>query len=262
MLLGQYRPLNSYLNRLDARSKLVAVLMVMVLGLLTDSLWFYLIALAAVLLGLSCSGVGFRTIASSLRPILILVGITFLYHIIFTGRDSRPLIELGGVALTEEGLSKAAFFSLRLLIFVSVVFLVTLTSSPSELAEAMARIIRPLRRFKVPVNDLGLILFIAMRFIPVLYQEFLAIRNAQAIRGVDFSGSLIKKVRRLTAIIVPVLVAAISRADELALAMEARGYRGGVRRTFYSRAAFDGRAWLFVVLSSLFFLAVYRLTGG
>ena len=261
MLLGQYRPLDSFLHRLDVRSKLIPVLLVMVLGLLTKSLLFYAISLAALLGSLSFSGVSPAAIGRSLRPILILVAITFAYHIIFTGQDGEPLVQLFGFSITEYGLSRAAFFSTRLLLFVSVVFLVTLTSSPSELAEAIARLLRPLERIGIPASDLGLVLFIAMRFIPILTQEFQAIRNAQLIRGVNFSGSLISRVRRTATVIMPVLIAAISRADELALAMEARGYRSGQPRTFYTHSSFDLHAWAFAVGSSLLLGLAFYVTG-
>jgi len=261
MLLGQYRPLDSYLHRLDARSKLVPVLLVMILGLLADSLLFYLVVLGGLFLGLSLSGIGLATIARSFRPILILVAITFLYHIIFTGQDSRPLFDLFGFVVTEVSVDRASFFSLRLLVFVSVVFLVTLTSSPSELAEAVARIFRPLERLGVPANDLGLVLFIAIRFIPVLFQEFQTIRNAQTIRGVDFTGSIVNRVRKTISVVVPVLIAAINRADDLALAMEARGYRSGIPRTFYTRTSFDSPARLFALGSSLALVAAFYVTG-
>lgn len=260
MLLGQYRPHQSYLHQLDTRAKLVPVVLVMVLGLMSGSVWFYLIVLAALVAGLMTSGVEAADVWRSLRPILILVAVTFLYHIIFTGRDAEPVFDLFGFAITKAGLAGAAFFSLRLLLFVSIVFLVTLTSAPSDLAEAVVRTLRPLEKLKVPVNDLGLILFIAIRFIPILQQEFIAIRNAQVIRGVDFSGPLVKRLKSTTAIIVPVLVAAVNRADDLALAMEARGYSGERRRTLYSRLVFDQRAWLFAVLSSLLLIATYWIT--
>ena len=260
MLLGHYRPLDSYLHRLDARAKLVPVVAVMILGLLTDSILFYLIVLLALLGGLLASGVKPAVIGRNFRPVLILVAITFLYHLVFTGRDSRPVFELFGWALREESLSKATFFSLRLLLFVSVVFLVTLTSSPSDLAEAVAKLLRPLKRIRVPADDIGLVLFIAIRFIPILHEEFLAIRNAQIIRGVDFTGNFIARARKMTSIIVPVLIAAISRADELALAMEARGYRSGAPRTFYTRTRFGYQSALFALSSTIFLLVAFGVT--
>ncbi|MEW5795851.1 MAG: energy-coupling factor transporter transmembrane component T [Candidatus Zixiibacteriota bacterium] len=260
MLLGHYRPLDSYLHRLDARAKLAPVVAVMILGLLTDSILFYLVVLSALLAGLMASGIAPGVIGRNFRPVLILVAITFVYHLIFSGHDSRPVFELFGWTVREEALSRAAFFSLRLLLFVSVVFLVTLTSSPSDLAEAVAKLLRPLKKLRVPADDIGLVLFIAIRFIPILHQEFLTIRNAQIIRGVDFSGNLLARARKTTSIIIPVLVAAISRADELALAMEARGYRSGEPRTFFTRTRFDLSSALFALGTTVALLILFGAT--
>ncbi len=260
ILLGQYRPHDSFLHRLDARAKLLIVLLVMVVSLLTHSAVFYIVLMAILLIGLLFSGVTGRVLVRSFRPIVLLVAITFIYHIIFTDRDSEPLFDLFGFAITSGGLDHASFFSLRLLLFIAVAFLVTLTSSPSDLAEAVTKLLRPLEKIRIPVGDLGLILFIAIRFIPILTEEFTTIRNAQVIRGVDFSGNLFQRARKTTAIIIPVLIGAIGRADELAMAIEARGYRGGQRRTFYSRSHFDARAWLFVLSGTIVIVALFMVT--
>jgi energy-coupling factor transport system permease protein len=261
MLLGHYYPLDSFLHRLDARAKLAPVMGVMVLGLMTNSALFYLVALASLAAGLLMSGVKPVVIGRNFQPILILVVITFAYHLIFSGRDSRPVFDLFGLPVRSESLKLATFYSLRLLLFVSVVFLVTLTSSPSDLAEAVTRLLRPLQKIGVPVDDIGLVLFIASRFIPVLHQEFLAVRNAQIIRGVSFSGGLIDRARKTGAVVIPVLVGAIGRADELALAMEARGYRSGAPRTFFTRTRFDMASGFFALGSLVGLVAIFMLTG-
>jgi len=235
-------------------------MLIMILGLLTDSFSFYLIVLAALLVGLAASGVGLGTLARNFRPVLVIVVITFGYHLVFSGRETSVVIDLFGFGITSGALRSAAFFSLRLVLFLGIAFLITLTNSPSELAEAFAKLLAPLRRIRVPVGDLSLILFIALRFIPILYGEFTAIKQAQMIRGVSFTGSLVNRVRRTASIMVPVFVAAISRADDLALAIEARGYQSGRPRTFYSRAVFAAREWLFMLASCLFVGLLFCLT--
>jgi len=261
ILLGQYRPLDSFLHRLDARSKLIPVVLVMVLGVLSHSTLFYLTLLSLLIVALMSSGVGVKTLVRSLAPLMLLVSVTFIYHILFTDRQSEALFEVIGFTVTGGGVAKATFFSLRLLLFVAMAFLVTLTCSPSEIAEAIVKLLRPLSRIGLPVEELGLILFVAIRFIPVLYSEFITIYNAQVIRGVEFGGSILNRIRKITAIIVPVLVGAIGRADDLALAIEARGYRSGQERSFYSRSRFDTGAWLFVIGSSVVVFLLFYLTG-
>jgi energy-coupling factor transport system permease protein len=262
LLLGQYRPIDSYLHRLDTRAKLLPILVVLVLSLFTHSMLFYGVILVSLVLSLLLSGVRPGALWKNFRPMLILIAITSLYHLIFSGQHTTVVFSYGFVALHEGALYAAAFYSLRLILFVSTAFLVTLTSSPSELAEAVTSIIRPLKYLRVPVNDLGLIIFAAIRFIPILYDEFSAIRNAQIIRGVSFSGNIITRIKRSSALLIPVFVAALSRADDLAVAIEARGYDGRKERTVYSSTSFGVSGWVFMTVVSAAIGVLFVATRG
>jgi energy-coupling factor transport system permease protein len=246
-ILGQYRPLDSYLHRLDARAKLIPVVLVMVLVLLTRSFAFYGLVLAGIVAGLAASHIGFGRIYRSLRPMLWLVVITALYHVLFSSGGGARLLQVWFLDVTTDGLEMAGYYSLRLLIFVSIAFIVTLTTSPSDMAEAITRVLRPLERLRIPVNDLGLILFLSLRFVPILAEEFTAIRTAQQLRGVRLIGSRIARLRQTLHLLIPVFLAALARADELALAMEARGFSAGQHRTWYSLARFGRREAIFVI---------------
>jgi energy-coupling factor transport system permease protein len=261
ILLGQYRPYDSFLHRLDARAKMITVSVVLVLALLSGSIWFYLFTLVSVFAALMFSGVPNATLVRNLRPIFFLVGITVGYHLLFGTDEGVELFSVSSWSLTDKALTNAAFFSLRLLLFVAIAFLVTLTSSPSEMADALAKLLRPLKRLKLPVDDLALIVFMAIRFIPVLYDEFMMIRHAQMIRGVDFSGSWMNRVRRMGSLLIPVFVGALSRADQLALAMEARGYGRFGERTLFSRASFGSGEYRFVALSIVGLLFLFWVTN-
>jgi energy-coupling factor transport system permease protein len=260
ILLGQYRPLDSFLHQLDARAKIVPITLVLILAVLTDSLSFYVGILASLVAALLWSGVGSKTLLNNFKPVAILVGITCLYHLIFSGRQTEVWFDVFGLSITYGGADMALFYSLRLIIFISIAFLLTLTNSPSELGDAMTKLLGPLQKLKVPIYDLSLILFIALRFIPILYDEFTAIKNAQVIRGVNFSGSIFNRIKKTTSIIIPVFVAAIQRADELALAIEARGYKSGQTRTFYSRSHFGAAEWLFAFGSAAIILIFFYYT--
>jgi len=238
ILLGQYRPTDSYLHRLDTRAKMIPVLIILILALFTESYLFYLGILALLLIALLNSGVTRETLVNSFKPMIWLVGVTVVYHLLFSGEETKTVLSLFGYKLTAGAVNEAAFYSVRLVLFVSMAFLVTLTSSPSDIGDAFAKVIRPLRRFKVPVEDLSLILFMAIRFIPVLYDEFVIIKNAQRLRGVNFSETIMSRLRKSTTIVIPVFVAAIARADELAQAIEARGYGKSIERTYYSHSNF------------------------
>jgi len=260
ILLGQYRPSNSYLHSLDARAKMVAVLAIMVLALMSNAIIFYVVLIGALAVGLGLSGVSASAMLRSFVPVLLLVVLTAAFHLIFSGRDSQVLFTLFGWSVRSAAVSAAAFYSLRVVLFVAAAFLITFTSSPSELAEALVRILRPLRGLRVPVNDIGLIIFIAIRFLPILYDEFVTIRNAQIMRGVDFGGSFVVRIRKTSYLLIPVFVAAVGRADDLALAIEARGYDSHARRTIYSQARFGAREITFAALSIGLMMVLFLVT--
>jgi len=258
---GQFRPGDSWLHRLDARAKFLPVLLIMILALLTDAIAFYLVLVAGLSTILLTVDRTLGRLLKTLRPILFMIALTILYHLIFTARDSAPLFDILGFAITQGGLHQAAFFSLRLMIFVLVAYLLTLTSAPSELAEGITRLLKPLERIRIPVAVIGLVLFMAIRFVPILAEEFRAIQQAQRARGVRFSGSLISRIRHSLAVLLPVFVAALSRADELAAAMEARGYRPDRPRTTFTHLSFCRSETVFVIASSVAIVALYKLTG-
>jgi energy-coupling factor transport system permease protein len=260
VLLGQYRPIDSFLHRLDARAKLLPVLLVLVLALMTLSMLFYALILAILIVSLLAAGIGAKALLRNFQPMILLVVITSLYHLVFSGHGTEVQFTVLGWGVRSGAVQSAMFYSLRLILFISVAFLITLTNSPSDLAEAFTNLLRPLRYFKVPVNDLGLIVFTAIRFIPILYEEFLAIRSAQTIRGVDFSGPFVTRLKRTTYLLIPVFVAAIGRADELALAIEARGYDSRRERTVYTHAKLDRTAWMFMALVSIGIVALFLVT--
>ncbi|MBK7140826.1 MAG: energy-coupling factor transporter transmembrane protein EcfT [bacterium] len=261
ILFGQYRPIDSFLHHLDTRAKLLPVILVLGLGLFTHSFIFYLVVIGLLLASLLLSGISVEQLARNLQPMLLLVGITFLYHLIFSGKGSVVLLAPLGLPIREEAIRAGTFFSLRLLLFVSMAFLVTLTSSPSQMAEAASKLLRPLGKLRVPVNDLSLILFIAMRFIPILFEEFVMIRNAQIVRGVNFEGNIFSRARKTLYLLIPVFVAAVNRADDLALALQARGYDRKVDRSYYSHARIRVTEYVFMSATAAVLVLLFVVTG-
>ena len=261
VLLGQYRPLNSFLHKLDARAKILQIVLLLVLSLITDSIYFYLISFTLLIGSLVASGVKFNVIRKNFTPILIMVFITSLFHLIFTNGDSAELLNVFGWSITENAVSRAMFFSMRMVLFISVAFLITLTSSPSDLAESFAKIFKPLSKLKIPVYEFSLIIFIAIRFIPVLYEEFRTIKNAQMMRGLTFQGSFRDKIKKISFILIPVFLAAINRADELADAIAVRGYGINKNRTYYSNMKFGSREIFFTLISFLVLIILFWVTS-
>lgn len=262
LMIGQYRPSDSFGHRLDPRGKILFALFLMVLSVLTSSPLFYLLIVIGMVLLLLLSDISFGAIARNGRPFVILVLITALYHLIFSARSSPALVEIYGFRFTEGGVYMAAAFSLRVLVFVGVAFFVSLTTMPADMAEAMVGWMKPLRRLGVPVNDIGLIVFIAMRFIPVLAEELDTIRKAQLVRGVDFSGGLIMKARKMVFLLIPVFQSAIRRADDLAVAIESRGYISGAERSSYRQFKWHRADLLFMVISATIATALFIVAGA
>lgn len=261
-ILGQYRPSDSFGHRLDPRGKILFAVFLMTLSIFTSSAFFYLTVMTGIILLLIISSIPLSVILKNGRPFVILVAFTAAYHLIFSARDTRTIVDVLGMRLTEGGLYMAASFSLRLLVFVGVAFFVSLTTLPSDMAEALVGWMKPLNKIGVPVTDIGLIVFIAMKFIPVLAEEFDTIRKAQIVRGVDFSGGLIKKTRKMVFLLIPVFQSAIRRADDLAIAIESRGYISGVQRSRYNKFHWRLPDLYFICTGTAAVIALYVITGA
>jgi energy-coupling factor transport system permease protein len=261
-IIGQYRPSDSFGHRLDPRGKVIFAVFLMIFSIFTTSILFYGAVILGMCLLIRLSGISIGTFTRNMRPFIILVSITAIYHLLFSARETPQILNIFGFRLTEGGLLMAASFSLRIIVFVVIAFFISLTTPPDELGETMVGWLKPLNGLKVPVSDIGLIVFIAMRFVPVLAEEFDTIRKAQMIRGVDFSGGLIKRARRLVFLLIPVFQSAIRRADDLAIAIESRGYISGLERSSYRNYKFAGRDYLFMIASWLLVILLYILTKG
>lgn len=260
-LIGQYRPGRGFLYSLDARTKILLVLAVMVLALASTSLPFYagLIALLMILL-VSCR-LGPGLILRNLKPVAWFIAFTALFHLLFSGRDDPDTaISIWFITVSRTAVSMAVVYSARILIFVLSTFVLSLTTSPLSLSEAIVFLLRPLRWIKIPIYDLGMILFIALRFIPVLANELDTIRKAQMIRGIRFTGSLRTRVERYAALVLPVFFSALRRADDLSVAIETRGYRSGRPRSSLHPLHF--RPLDAVAMSIAFLAAALYLAGS
>lgn len=228
--VAQYYPAASWLHALDARAKIVAVGVLSVALFTRDafiSLAFYG---GAATIGLIVSRVPARWFWRALKPVLWLVALTFLVQILFA--PGEAFFRFGPIRLSWRGLELAGYLSLRLIVLVLFGSLLTLTTSPVALTDGLAWLGRPLRRLRVPTEELALMVTIALRFIPTLLAELETIMRAQRARGADFShGGPLRRARALVPVLVPLFVLSFRRADDLALAMEARCYVPGVQRS-------------------------------
>jgi energy-coupling factor transport system permease protein len=228
--IAQYYPGGSVLHRLDPRAKFLAVSGLAVALFVRDSFAGLAVYAAAAVVAYAVSGVPVRWFWRAFRPLLWLVGLTFLAQVLFA--RGEPFFSFWIIHLSWAGLELAAFLSLRLVVLVLAGSVLTLTTPPIALTDGLAWLGRPLRRLRVPTDELALMVTIALRFIPTLLVELETIMRAQRARGADFrSGSLPQRARALVPVLVPLFVLSFRRADDLALAMEARCYRPGIVRT-------------------------------
>lgn len=248
--LGQYYQTDSVIHRMDPRVKLVGTVCFIVSLFLIDTFPGYLIAglfLAAVI---KLSGVPFRFMVRGMKAILFLLVFAVIFNLFLT--PGEVLWSFWKLQITKEGLRLAVFMGIRLCFLIMGSSVMTLTTTPNNLTDGLEKLLNPLKKLRVPVHEIAMMMSIALRFIPILLEETDKIMKAQIARGADFeSGNLIKKVKSLVPLLVPLFISAFRRANDLAMAMEARCYRGGDHRTkmkplIYNKR--DGIAYLIILL--------------
>lgn len=257
VIIGKYVPGSSIVHRLDSRSKLVSIfLFVFIVFLANNSITYTILGLftfIAVLL----TRLPWRFLLNGLKPVLIIILFTFLLHLLMT-KGGPVLLDLGFITIHREGLIQGVFISLRFVYLILITTLLTLTTTPIELTDGIESLLGPLKKIKLPVHELALMMSISLRFIPTLLEETDKIMKAQMARGADFtSGPIKERIRAIVPLLVPLFVSAFKRAEELATAMEARGYQGGEGRTKYRQLVWGFKDT--AVLSSLCILAVVLL---
>ncbi|MBQ8129265.1 MAG: energy-coupling factor transporter transmembrane protein EcfT [Clostridia bacterium] len=229
--LGQYYPGNSPVHRMDPRSKLLLTIAYIVGVFLISNLPGYLLALGFLWIVVRVSGIRFSYLLRGLKPLRFILLFTFILNVLFS-QGTTTLLSIGFFRLTREGLENAVYFSLRLVFLVMGTSVLTLTTSPVQLTDALEHLMHPLARFGFPAHELAMMMTIALRFIPTLLEEADKIQKAQMARGADFeSGNLLARARAMIPLLVPLFVSSFRRANDLAMAMEARCYRGGEHRT-------------------------------
>ena len=260
--LGQYYPANSILHRLDPRVKIVGTLIYLV-SLFLVQRWGLFAGLGALVLLVIFSEVPVSFMLRGLKAVWILLLITSLFNIFLT--DGTILWQWSVLKITREGLQNALVVIFRLVMLIMGASLMTLTTTPTRLTDGLERLLRPLNRIHVPVHEVAMMMSIALRFIPILVEETDRIMKAQMARGVDFDDSgLLHKIRALMPLLVPLFVSAFRRANDLAMAMDARCYRGGEGRTQmnplqYSRRDVISYVILLVFLAGFIIMCVFGL---
>ncbi|MGM0410245.1 MAG: energy-coupling factor transporter transmembrane component T family protein [Bacillota bacterium] len=254
--IGQYIPGDSLIHLLDARMKIIiTIILITALFLISKFIGFafFLVYVAIVIF---IAKLPIKKIISGLKPILFLVLLTLLLHVFFT-KGGDVYWQWRFISIEEEGIFTGLFMVSRILLLIMFTSLLTLTTSPLQLTDGIEYLLKPLKRFGVPASELAMMMTIALRFIPTLLEEAEKIMKAQKARGADFeSGNIINRAKSLIPLLVPLFISAFRRADDLALAMEARCYRGGEGRTRLHELSFEKRDFIALSLTVLFAIAV------
>lgn len=259
--IGQYFPGTSPIHKLDPRMKIVLTVAYIILLFTAQNAVGLAVGVLFLVLVYGISKIPPVMILRSLKPVVPIIVFTSVLNMFFI--DGRVLFQWWILKLTAEGVKTAVFMSVRIVCLIAGTSLLTYTTSPIALTDGIERLCNPLKRFKLPVHELAMMMTIALRFIPTLIEETDKIMSAQKARGADLeSGGLMQRARALIPILIPLFVSAFRRADELALAMECRCYRGGEGRTRMKQlkihprdvwsAVFVGACLVFIVLSNLY----------
>lgn len=253
--IGQFYPTDSAVHRLDARVKVIAVFIYLISLFVFSSFTGYAVVTLFLFTAIKISKVPLSYIAKGLKPILFLLLFTAFFNIFWTRGD--VLFHWRFITVTWQGLRKGLFMSMRLIYLILGSSMLTYTTTPSQLTNAIETLLKPLEKIKVPVHDFAMMMSLALRFIPILLEEANRIINAQSARGADFEeGKLWQRLRAMVSILVPLLVSATRRAYDLAMAMESRCYHGGEGRTKMKPLRYEKRDFVVYGILGCYFASV------
>ena len=258
--LGQYYPGKSPIHRLDARTKIIATLLFIVELFVVNNFWGFLIAAVAMFTVIGISRVPVKFIFRGLTAIFLIIIFTFVINLFMV--DGRVLWHWKFLTITYEGVRRAFFMAVRLILLIIGSSILTLCTKPIELTDGLEKLLKPLSKIGVPSHEIALMMTIALRFIPTLMEETDKIIKAQQARGADFeSGNIVQRAKALIPILIPLFISSFRIAQELALAMEARCYHGGDGRTRMNEIHFK-KGDLFAAILLAAFLALIIVSRG
>lgn len=252
--IGQYLPLDSFIHKLDPRTKIISTIFFIVSVFLINSLYAYVLVVLYLILCILFSKVPFKFILRGLRPIIFLIFFTSILNLFFTN-GVNVVYKLGPFVIYEEAITRTIILIFRLIFMIVGTSLMTLTTSPIELTDGIENLLKPFRRIGVPAHEIAMILTIALRFIPTLMDETDKIMKAQMSRGAELdSKNIITKAKNLIPILIPLFVSSFRRADELSMAMESRCYRGGEGRTRVKKLEYVRIDFLAFLITGIYLL--------
>lgn len=255
--IGQYYPADSKIHQLDPRVKLVCTVLYLISLFTFKSIIGYVLATAFLCVCIKISKVPFKFMVRGLKPIIMLLLITVGFNLFLTP-GGEILLQAGPLKITELGLNTAVYMALRLIYLIMGSSLMTLTTTPNSLTDGLEKLLHPLNKLHVPVHEIAMMMSIALRFIPILLEETDKIMKAQIARGADLeSGNIIQKAKAMIPILVPLFVSSFRRANDLAMAMEARCYRGGDGRTKMKPLKYQSKDYVAYMLMVIYVVVVF-----
>lgn len=262
MILGRYIPGNSIIHQLDPRGKLLSMFLFIFLLFWANNIRTNVLLFAFVFGLMFVTRISIAFYVKGLKSMIFIIAFTTLFQLFATSQGT-VLYQWWFFRVTDQGLMQAAIIFCRFLLIIFYSTVLTVTTTPLSLADAVEKILTPFKIIKVPAHEIGLMLSMSLRFVPTLVDDTNRIMNAQRARGVDFGeGNLLKKIRSFIPILIPLFASSFKRADALAIAMEARGYRGGEGRTRYRNLQWKIKDTLAIVVILLLMLLVFCLKNG
>lgn len=262
MILGRYIPGNSIIHQLDPRGKLLSMFLFIFFLFWANNIQTNVLLFAFVFGLMYVTRISVAFYVKGLKSMIFIIAFTTLFQLFATSQGT-VLYHWWFFRVTDQGLMQAAIIFCRFLLIIFYSTVLTVTTTPLSLADAVEKILTPFKIIKVPAHEIGLMLSMSLRFVPTLVDDTNRIMNAQRARGVDFGeGNLLKKIRSFIPILIPLFASSFKRADALAIAMEARGYRGGEGRTRYRNLQWKIKDTLAIVVILLLMLLVFCLKNG
>lgn len=262
--MGQYIPNASILHRLDPRIKIAYVFVLSIMILKGDTITMSIISTFLITL-IPISRLALRHILNALKPIAIFFMLLFLLHLLFTDGTPIPPFPLWHITVTYEGLHTGTLITWRFILLILIAAILMMTTSPTELISGIERLLRPLKIIAIPSHDIAIMISIALRFVPTLLEEVDRIKEAQMARCANFkTGTLFQRTKATISLLIPLIMSSLHRADELATAMEGRGYRRGPRtymRELRMSLADYGAMLLIILITGFHILQYYQIFG-
>lgn len=254
--IGQYLPGDSFIHKLDPRVKIMLSFIFIIAVFIVNNFFGYALIAVFTLITILVSKVPFKYIFKGIKPIIWIIIFTAVLNIWLT--PGNVLYKLGPVEITDKGLNLAIFMVFRLIFLIIGTSLLTLTTTPISLTDGIERLLNPFKKIGLPAHELAMMMTIALRFIPTLLDETDKIMKAQKARGADFeSGNVLKRAKNLVPLLVPLFISSFRRADDLAMAMEARCYRGGEGRTRLKQLKVEGRDYVALLAVLLLIITTF-----